>query len=177
MEGRFDTFTMVIASLYQNVQKIKMMEMEEFGLRTGHVTCLHYLYANPDGLTLKELTALCALDKAAVSRYLSVLQERGLARIEERESRKYNLKWVLTDAGKQTAEDIDGRIGRAVSAGGDFLTEEERRQFYPWIMQIDRNLRNYVKEMEEKRSRQKEGFSAGDPPLKMKDSGKPDQKK
>ena len=151
MKGRFDTFTTVIASLYQSVQKIKIMEMEEFGLRSGHVTCLHHLYANPDGLTLKELTALCAIDKAAVSRYLAVLAERGYAKVEEQETRKYNLKWTLTEPGRKAAEDIDGRIDRAVSAGGDFLTEEERRQFYPWITQIDRNLRDYVKMMEEKR--------------------------
>ena len=119
MKGRFDTFTTVIASLYQSVQKIKIMEMEEFGLRSGHVTCLHHLYANPDGLTLKELTALCAIDKAAVSRYLAVLAERGYAKVEEQETRKYNLKWTLTEPGRKAAEDIDGRIDRAVSAGGD----------------------------------------------------------
>lgn len=80
MKGRFDTFTTVIASMYQSVQKIKALEMEKYGLRSSHVTCLHHLLAHPDGLTLKELTALCAIDKAAISRNLSVLQSRGFAK-------------------------------------------------------------------------------------------------
>ena len=83
MEGRYDRFTTMIAALYQNIQKVKMLEMENFDLRTIHATCLHHFSQHPSGLTLKELTELCEVDKAAMSRCVAELQEKGLVHSED----------------------------------------------------------------------------------------------
>lgn len=144
MEQRFDRFTLLIAALYQDIRKLEGLEMEEFGLRSGHGVCLHQLLAHPDGLTLKQLTVLCDLDKAAVSRHLAGLQEAGLAAQEEETDRRYNRRWRLTEKGEAVAAETGRRIDRAVGYVGAFLTERERRTLYRQLGQIAGNLGKYI---------------------------------
>ena len=75
---RFETFTGSILELSRYVQKIKEIEMKPFGLRANHVMCLYHLGKNPQGLTVTQVAESCKEDKAAVSRCLSQLVERGL---------------------------------------------------------------------------------------------------
>ena len=140
MEHRFDRFTSIITSIFQSIQKIKSLEMERYGLKAGHVTCLHHLNSSPDGLTLVQLTKLCEMDKAAVSRYMSALQEKGLVARENTENKKYRRIWSLTEAGRAIAIDLDGSIEDAVDAVGFFLTESDRLILYKDLELIDANL-------------------------------------
>ena len=145
MEGRYDRFTTMVAALYQNIQKVKMLEMQDFDLRTIHATCLHHFSQHPEGLTLKELTELCDVDKAAMSRCVAKLTERGLVRSEEYGTKKYNKVWKLTERGEDVAEETNRRIDQAVSYVGSFLREPERQQFYLWLTEITGNLEEYVR--------------------------------
>ena len=82
MYDRFETFTARISSIYRCIQKIKSMEI---GLKGSHVMCLFHLGRQDDGhpgsagggLTAGELCALCGEDKAAISRSIAELEERG----------------------------------------------------------------------------------------------------
>ena len=150
MESRYDRFTTMVAALYQNIQKVKMMEMEEFDLRTIHATCLHHFSLHPEGLTLREITALCDVDKAAMSRCVAKLQEKGLAYSEEAGSRKYNRLYKLTEYGAEVARETNRRIDEAVDYVGAFLQEPERLQFYRWLTQITENLSNYVQQRKQR---------------------------
>jgi len=144
MEGRYDRFTTMIAALYQNIQKVKMLEMENFDLRTIHATCLHHFSQHPSGLTLKELTELCEVDKAAMSRCVAELQEKGLVHSDDVSTKKYNRAWKLTDRGEDVAEETNQKIDEAVNYVGSFLREPDRAQFYLWLTQITGNLEEYV---------------------------------
>jgi hypothetical protein len=73
MIQRFDAFVSGITACYKYIQRIKSMEMTEFGLKGTHVMCLYYLRQNPAGLTASQLCGLCAEDKAAISRTVSEL--------------------------------------------------------------------------------------------------------
>ena len=77
MLHRFSAFVGGITECYKYIQRIKAAEMTEFGLKGTHVMCLFYLAQNPEGLTAAQLCALCQEDKAAISRTLSELAEKG----------------------------------------------------------------------------------------------------
>ena len=78
MENRFETFTVLVNRISRNIRRIKNQEMAEYDLRSAHISCLYYLYANP-GLTATDLCERCEEDKATISRALEYLE--GIDRI------------------------------------------------------------------------------------------------
>ena len=139
MIQRFEDFVTGITVCYKYIQRIKSMEMTEFGLKGAHVMCLFFLNRNRDGLTAARLCQLCAEDKAAISRTLATLQERGYILAGEK---KYRAVLRLTPAGETVANRFDDLICQWVGLGGDGLSEEERAIFYRALGHIADNLRS-----------------------------------
>ncbi|MBQ9853069.1 MAG: winged helix-turn-helix transcriptional regulator [Ruminiclostridium sp.] len=137
MLQRFQSFVTGVTQCYKSIQKIKATEMTEFGLKGTHVMCLFFLSQHPEGLTAAQLSQMCAEDKAAISRTLSVLQEKGYIQAGEK---KYRAPLRLTPAGQALAREMEALIQQWVSLGGDDLTEEERRVFYRVLGKIAANL-------------------------------------
>ena len=79
---QFESFTAAVTRAYKCLQKIKNRETERMGLKGSHVMCLYYIGKTPGGLTAAELCRLCHEDKAAISRTLVDLTERGLSGTE-----------------------------------------------------------------------------------------------
>ncbi len=144
MEDLFVDFTLSILRLNKLVQKIKTFEVDKYGLKPIHVMCSYYLNKNPQGLTAKELSELTLEDKAAISRALKMMQEKGYV-IYDANRRNATIK--LTETGKQFANIICARAEKAVSAGSMQFTEEERIFFYKSLDVINENLRAYYKEL------------------------------
>ena len=142
MIQRFDAFVSGITSCYKFIQRIKSMEMTEFGLKGTHVMCLYYLRRNPAGLTAAQLCGLCAEDKAAISRTVSELRSRGY--ITTLSEKAYRAMLTLTAAGHELARKFDHLIEGWVTAGGDGLTDEERMDFYKALSSITENLRTRI---------------------------------
>ena len=139
MIQRFDAFVSGITACYKFIQRIKSMEMTEFGLKGTHVMCLYYLRQNPAGLTASQLCGLCAEDKAAISRTVSELRSRGY--ITTLSEKAYRAMLTLTSAGQELARKFDHLIEGWVTAGGDGLSSEERSDFYKSLAMISDNLR------------------------------------
>ena len=139
MIQRFDAFVSGITSCYKYIQRIKSLEMTEFGLKGTHVMCLYYLRQNPGGLTASQLCGLCAEDKAAISRTVSELKSRGY--ITTLSEKAYRAMLTLTTAGQDIARKFDHLIESWVTAGGDGLSDEERSDFYRALSAIAENLR------------------------------------
>ena len=142
MIQRFDAFVSGITACYKYIQRIKSMEMTEFGLKGTHVMCLYYLRRNPAGLTAAQLCGLCAEDKAAISRTVSELRSRGY--ITSLSEKAYRAMLTLTSAGQEIARKFDNLIEGWVTAGGDGLTDEERVDFYKSLSAIAENLRTRI---------------------------------
>ena len=142
MIQRFDAFVSGITACYKYIQRIKSMEMTEFGLKGTHVMCLYYLRRNPAGLTAAQLCGLCAEDKAAISRTVSELRSRGY--ITTLSEKAYRAMLTLTAAGQELARKFDQLIEGWVTAGGDVLTDEERVDFYKSLSAIAENLRTRI---------------------------------
>ena len=141
MIDRFQAFVSGITICYKYIQKIKTMEMTEFDLKGTHVMCIFYIRHSREELTAAQLCQLCAEDKAAISRTLVTLQEKGYVETGEK---KYRAQIKLTEKGEKLASQIDGIIEQWVGFGGDGLTEEERNSFYHALDLISSNLREQI---------------------------------
>lgn len=144
MTDLYVSFTVTIAKLNKLVQKIKSVEMDKYGLQPIHASCLYHLNKALQGLTAKELCDLTFEDKAAVSRALKTLQEKGYA---EYAPHGRNEIVKLTDDGVKLAAAIGDKINSAVEAGSANMTEEQRKFFYNSLSAITDNLNKYYKDL------------------------------
>ena len=144
MEDLFVDFTLSILRLNKLVQKIKTYEIEKYGLKPIHVMCSYYLNRDPQGLTAKELSELTLEDKAAISRALKMMQEKGYVTYDPN---RRNAIIKLTEEGKQFTNVICARAEKAVAAGSMDFSPEERIFFYRSLDVINENLRAYYKEL------------------------------
>ena len=153
MDTLFEEFTISILKLNKVVQRIKLYEMESFGLQAIHVMCIFYIAHSEEGVTVGDLARQSMEDKAAVSRAISLLKSKGYV---QEPTQKYNSKLRLTDEGRKVAEFIDGAAERAVNAGmADTLNEETRREFYNTLNHIYANLKTYYDGLVAKRKENK----------------------
>ena len=139
MNQRFQSFVTGITICYKYIQRIKSMEMTELGLKGTHVMCLFFLHRNSEGITAARLSQLCAEDKAAISRSVAFLQQEGyLVAVGSR----YRANLVLTEKGRETAQQVEKLIEKWVGFGGEGLSEEDRAAFYRVLEHISGNLRD-----------------------------------
>ena len=141
MLDRFEQFSYSISNIYKHINKIEREEMEKYGLRGAYaqylVTMTHY----PDGITSSKLSEICDRDKAAISRIVSEMEDKGLVvRYTDRDN-MYRAKLILTEEGKKAADYVCERAEKAVNAAGNGLGEEERKIFYGALAIIEANLR------------------------------------
>lgn len=139
MIQRFEEFTSNISLAYKYIIKIKSHEMTEYGLKASNVTCLFFLGKHPDGLMATELCDLCMEDKAAVSKSLAVLKEKGYVS-QTADGKKYRQKYYITESGKKIFDEISIVIENVVEKVGAGLTDEERCVFYKALGKIVTNL-------------------------------------
>lgn len=145
---RFELFTQSIQRISRCIQKIKSLEVEEFDVKGSHVMCLYYLYNHMDGLTSKELTILCDEDKAAISRELSFLYEKGYIKYSDNNKKRYNTKVLLTDDGKIIAKELSIKVDKVLENVGDGLSDEDRNVFYRSLIHITTKLEKYLEKGE-----------------------------
>lgn len=139
MKERFQTFTILISKISRSIRKIKNREMAEYGLRSVHVTCLYYLYL-ADSLTATELCDKCEEDKAAISRALDFLEEKGFVVCESKHAKRYNSPLYLTEKGKEAGGKITDKINFVLDEICVDLTEEQRNEFYRCLAIISDSL-------------------------------------
>ena len=144
MEKRFENFTVSIIKLYRLVQRIKVHEMRDYGLKSVHVMCIYYLNEHEEGLTAGELISLTFEDKAAISRALALLREKNYIAYD---ASKYNSLITLTEEGKKVADYINQKADLAVDAGSADLSESERKLCYRFLDEITENLQKYYSEL------------------------------
>ncbi|MBQ8373944.1 MAG: MarR family transcriptional regulator [Clostridia bacterium] len=142
MQDRFELFTVHIAKISRCIRKIKTEEMEEFELKSPHVSCLYYLYKQRS-LTAKQLCDLCADDKAATSRSIEFLEKNGYVVCLSEQKKRYKSPFVLTEKGEKIAKKLTEKIDAVLSTVGASLTEAERALFYRCLLSISGDLEKY----------------------------------
>lgn len=139
MQERFELFTLSVTKINRSIRKIKTEEMAEFDLKSPHVSCLYYLYKNAC-LTSKELCDTCGEDKAAVSRSLEFLEEKGFVVCGTSAKKRYKSPLTLTKKGKELGGRLAKKIDAVLEKAGAGLSEEDREIFYRCLGIICENL-------------------------------------
>lgn len=152
MVHRFEDFVNLINTAYKDIQKIKSYEVKDMGLKSSHVMCMFYLGESEEGLTCTELGDKCKEDKAAVSRNLKYLSEKGYVTVVGDENQKYRLRNVLTEEGKEAYEKLNVTISSAVERFSAGLTQKEREAFYKYLGKIIDNFEKFFAEKEQQQN-------------------------
>ena len=142
MISRYEQFSFIISSLNRRIQKIERDEMIKYGYKGAYAQYLMALRCSPDGLTSGQLSDVCDKDKAAVSRVVAEMEQKGLVSRGAPTDSMYRAQIRLTDAGKEAAQVVAQRAVAAVQAAGKGLTEENRRVFYEVLALLSNNLQN-----------------------------------
>lgn len=140
MVSRFEQFSSSITCIYRYIQKIERTEMEKYGLKGPHAQCLLALHRHPEGITAAQLCQVCDKDKAAVSRMVAELEEKGLLNRDAVGGIRYRAMLKLTEQGQAAAEHVEQLAGRAVEEAGAGMTEQQRSIMYAALGLIADNL-------------------------------------
>lgn len=140
MIGRFEKFSFDISQIYHYWHKLTSDEMTKYGLKGSNAVYLTMLYQYEEGLTCAQLSSLCSRDKADVSRTMNTMEQKGFVKRVAEDNKLYRARMVLTDEGRQAAESVNARVGKAVELGGKGLTDQERETFYYALDLIASNL-------------------------------------
>ena len=139
MQKRFETFTVLISKISRSIRKIKTEEMDEFDLKSPHVTCLYHLYKSKS-LTAKELTDMCHEDMAAISRSLEHLEECGFIKYDSNLKKRYRSYLKLTEKGQKVGKYVADKIDKILNLASEGLSEEKRSILYESLTLISNNL-------------------------------------
>lgn len=139
MNKTFENFTITILKLNKLIQKIKLYEIKDYGLKSIHVMCIYYLDKYKDGITASNLVKLTLEDKAAISRALNLLKKEEYVTYD---AKKYNAKIYLTKKGEIIAKYIEKKANKAVDEV-EIFEKEERNTFYNSLESIYDNLKVY----------------------------------
>lgn len=137
---RFEDFVTVVTRAYKSIQKIKNTETECMGLKVSHVMCLYYLGKHTGGLTAGALCKLCNEDKAAISRTITDLTDRGYVISDSSTERKYRNSFRLTESGLAQSMDIKQAVADVVCKASVGFSDDERKVFYRVFCMIADNL-------------------------------------
>jgi len=145
MLSRYEQFSALISGLYRSIQKIEREEMEKYGFKGGYAQYLAAMNRHPEGVTSAQLCEICDRDKAAVSRAIADMEEKGLLLRQSEKDKLYRARLTLTDAGRQAAEFVSRRGREAVDAASQGMTEDDRRILYTTLALIAGNLQTICK--------------------------------
>ena len=128
-QDRFLRFSTLLNETQKSLSKLKFLQMENYGLGSAHTVCIRILQSNPSGVTKSELTKLCCVDKAQISRVIADLLDKKYVSVSTPE-RNYRQKYTLTEDGARIASEISQKtleINRFVS---ESISEEQITSFY-----------------------------------------------
>lgn len=150
MRERVTEFTTLIPLAYKKLQQIKKQQSaayDVYDIKGVHVMCLYHLGRHAGGLTVTELASLCCEDKAATSRTVEYLVERGYVVHEKAQSRKrWRSKVQLTDSGQALCKVVDNIASQASAVITSGIPEKDVQIFYDVLNQMIANMDKFQDE-------------------------------
>ena len=146
MVSRFEHFSASISYIYRYIQRIERTEMEKYGLKGPHAQCLLAMRRYPEGITAARLCEVCDKDKAAISRMMAELEEKGMVSRGDEKGNRYRMQLRLTALGEEAADHVEQRAKLAVEEAGSGMTEEQRATLYAVLDLIAGNLQTICAE-------------------------------
>jgi DNA-binding MarR family transcriptional regulator len=146
MLTRFEQFSTSISNIYKHIQKIERDEMVQYGLKGSFAQYLLAIGHYEEGITSSRLCEICDKDKAAISRVVAEMEQKGLIYRETSGENLYRAMLRLTEKGKEAAHHVSERAKVAVELAGKGLTDESRQAFYATLNLIASNLQEISKQ-------------------------------
>ena len=146
MRGRFEQFSVFISGIYRSIQKLEREEMVKYGLTGAYAQYLVTMSRFPEGITATELCEVCDKDKAAISRVIANMENKGLVTRKGKNNTVYRALLFLTDEGKKAAGYVTERAKIAVEKAGAGLSDLDRQIFYSSLELISSNLQKICKD-------------------------------
>ena len=143
---RFEQFSNFISGIYRSIQKLEREEMIKYGLKGAYAQYLVAMSRFKNGVTAAELCEICEKDKAAVSRIIVNMEQKGLVTRKAQNNNLYRALLTLTDEGKKAAQYVAERAKIAVEKAGAGLNEPDRITFYNALGLISSNLQAICKD-------------------------------
>lgn len=140
MLRRFEQFSSAVSLIYHCIQKIERDEMVKYGLKGPFAQYLVAMSRCPEGITAARLGLECDKDKAAVSRAMAEMEQRGLVSRDCANNTLYRALLRLTPEGEQAARYVCQKVRAAVEFAGKDLSDDSRALFYTALHQIATNL-------------------------------------
>ena len=140
MENRYELISASISCMYHDIQKIERVEMSKYGMKGSHTQCLIAMRRFPEGITATQLCQVCDKDKAAISRTIADLEQKGLVERIGQNGNLYRARLVLTQQGTDLVMKIGKRAALAAEQAGGELTDDQREVFYQVLATIAKNL-------------------------------------
>ena len=141
MVSRYEHFSALISGIYRQIQKLEREEMEKYGFKGAFAQYLLAMSRHPEGMTAAKLCELCDKDKAAISRVIAEMEEKGLVKKVGEGAHSYRAALLLTAEGKNAAAFVAERATAAVLRAGDGLFDADRKVFYKALELINVNLK------------------------------------
>lgn len=145
MLDRFEQFTALISSIERSIQKLERDEMIRCGGKGAYAQYLILLEREPEGMTLQALCDRSDRDKAAVSRMLAEMTERGLLEPVESD-RVYRQRYRLTEQGRTACSFVKARAVAAVQGADSGMDPRELALFYAALERIAGNLERMTRD-------------------------------
>lgn len=145
MLDRFSRFSLAISEIDRCWHKLATDEMAKYGLNSPHAVYLNTLYEYNEGITAAKLGELCCKNKADVSRMVSILEKKGLVKKESVGGSLYRAKLLLTQEGRNAAQQVRKQAALVVELAGTGMTDQEREIFYRCLEKITGNLQTLCK--------------------------------
>lgn len=138
MVQRYGRFSAAVSKISYCIQKIESEVMAKQGLAGSCAQYLAALGLSEEGLTVSALGKSCMKDKAAVSRAVAKLEEKGLVQRNCTGNNIYRAPIVLTEKGREVSRYVAERASEVVEIAG--LGEADRESFYIALNTIAENL-------------------------------------
>lgn len=145
MVRKYEHVSFSVARIYHDIQKLERIQMEQLGLKGPHAQILLVLHRYSEGVTAVQLCELCAKDKAAVSRIVAELEERGMVLRQQFHGSSYRALLKLTPKGHEAAQTVGAKAAMAVEQAGKGLDDGSREVFYQVLDRIADNLHTLCK--------------------------------
>ncbi len=138
--SRFEEFTYVVSKIYRSIQKIKLDELQKYGLKGSHMSYIYCLGNNEDGLSFKEISELSVDNKGLVSRNLSYLLEKNIIVKNVDANKVYKGKFYLSKLGNEIFDNISRTTTELCKEVYLDKSESKIEEFYDNLNQISNTL-------------------------------------
>ncbi len=144
MVDRFEQFAAMISAAFRQIQRLERAEMEKYGMKGAFAQYLRVLTHYPEGMTSAQLCEACEKDKAAISRVIAEMEEKGLVQRVTDGEHQYRAAILLTVQGRRAAEYVAERATAIVSKAVEGLTDGARSAMYASMELICSNLQSIM---------------------------------